>query len=207
MLKYADIFYEYVAHDLIDFDESYESYVTNIFNGKIWGDDLMASAIVHMFNIPISIVSPEMPTVDLFHNVMPQIMIIANGGSSVSRKPTTHFSQTRSITRGFQLPGAGVQKDPQIWDGFEEGCKKSFGHFLHHEKEAMLTKMHNVRQNVTILDKKIRHLYEEAEKIKSCKKVVEYQLENIQQDILNIKLSEMAESIKKQKQQLWRPQL
>ena len=61
MLKYADIFYEYVAHDLIDFDESYKSYVTNIFNGKIWGDDLMASAIVHMFNIPISIVSPEMP--------------------------------------------------------------------------------------------------------------------------------------------------
>ena len=52
----------------------------------------MASAIVHMFNIPISIVSPEMPTVDLFHNVTPQIMIIANGGSSVSRKPTTHFS-------------------------------------------------------------------------------------------------------------------
>ena len=34
MLKYADMFYEYVAHDLIDFDESYESYVTNIFMGK-----------------------------------------------------------------------------------------------------------------------------------------------------------------------------
>ena len=176
---------------------SYESCVTNIFNGKIWGDDLMASAIVHMFNIPISIVSPEMPTVDLFHNVTPQIVIIANGGSSVSRKPTTHFSQTHSITRGFQLPGAGVQKDPQIWDGFEEGCKKSFGHFLHHEKEAVLIKMHNVRQNVNILDKKIRHLYEEAEKIKSCKKVVEYQLESIQRDISNIKLSEMAQSTKK----------
>ena len=37
-----------------------------------------------------------------------------------------HFSQTCSIIRGFQLPGAGVQKDPQIWDGFEEGGKKSF---------------------------------------------------------------------------------
>ena len=124
-------------------------------------------------------------------------MIIANGASSASRKPTTHFSQTRSIIRGFQLPGDGVQKDPQIWDGFEEGHKKSFGHFLHHEKEAVLTKMCNVRQNVNILDKKNCHLYEEAEKIKSCKKVVEYQLESIQQDILNIKLSEMAELTKK----------
>ena len=131
--------------------------------------------------------------VDLFHNVTPQIVIIANGGSSVSRKPTIHFSQTCSIIRGLQLPGAGAQEDPQIWDGFEEGRKKSFGHFLHHEKEAMLTKMCNVRQNVHILDKKIRHLYQEAEKIKSCEKAVEYQLESIQQDILNIKLSEMAE--------------
>ena len=115
--------------------------------------------------------------------------------------------KTRSITRGFQLPGVGVQKDPQIWDGFEEGHKKSFGHFLHHKKEAVLSKMCNFRQDVNILDKKIHHLYEEAQKIKSCKKVVEYQLESIQQDISNIKLSEMAESTKKQKQQLWRPQL
>ena len=193
MLKHADMFYEYVAHELIDFDESYKSYVINIFNGKIWGDDLMVSAIVHIFNIPISIVSPEMRTVDLFHNVMTQIVIIANGGSSVSRKPTTHFSQTCSIIRGFQLSGAGALKDPQIWDGFEEGHKKSFGHFLHHEKEATLTKMHTVRQNVDILHKKIHHLYKEAEKVKSCKKVVEYQLESIQQDISNIKLLEMAE--------------
>ena len=118
MLKYADMFYEFVAHDLIDFNGSYKSYVMNIFNGKIWGDDLMASAIVHMFNIPISIVSPEMRTVDLFHNVTLQIVIIANGGSSVSRKPTTHFSQTHSIIRGFQLPGAWAQKDPQIWELF-----------------------------------------------------------------------------------------
>ena len=93
-----------------------------------------------MFNIPISIVSSEMRTADLFHDVMPQIVIIANGGSSVSRKPTTHFSQTHSIIRGFQLPGAGALKDPKICDGFEEGRKKSFGHFLHHEKEATLTK-------------------------------------------------------------------
>ena len=69
MLKYADTFHKYVAYDLINFDESYRSYVMNIFKGKIWGDDLMALAIVCMFNIPISIVLPEMTTVDLFHNV------------------------------------------------------------------------------------------------------------------------------------------
>ena len=38
MLKNANLFYEYVAQELIGGDESYESYVTNIFNGKIRGD-------------------------------------------------------------------------------------------------------------------------------------------------------------------------
>ena len=54
MLKNADLFYEYMAQELIDGDESYESCVTNIFNGKIWGDDLMAWVVSHMWNIPIS---------------------------------------------------------------------------------------------------------------------------------------------------------
>ena len=125
MLKNADLFYEYVAQELIDDDESYESYVTNIFNGKIWGDDLMASAVSHMWNIPISIVSPELNTIHLFHDTTPKIVIMANGGNAYScKKQTTHFSQTRSILRGYQLPGAGVAKNPKVWDDFEKGKKK-----------------------------------------------------------------------------------
>ena len=174
MLKNANLFYEYVAQELIDGDESYESYVTNIFNGKIWGDDLMASAVSHMWNIPISVVSPELNTIHLFHDTTPKIVIMANGDNAYSgRKQMTHFSQTRSILHGYQLPSAGVAKNPKVWDDFEKGKKKSFGHFLHSEKESTLTKMRNVRENVNVLDRKIRNLYAEAEHIKNMKKDVD----------------------------------
>ena len=100
MLKNADMFYEFVAHELIDLAESYESYCVNIFNGNIWGDDLMASTIGHMWNVSISVIMPEIgEVVNLFHDdPKPKIVIVANGGSYMSgRKPCTHFSQTRKI--------------------------------------------------------------------------------------------------------------
>ena len=130
MLKNADLFYEYMAQELINGDELYESYVTNIFNGKIWGDDLMASTVSHMWNIHISFVSPELNTIHLFHDTTPKIVIMANGGNAYScRKQTTHFSQTWSILCGYQLPGAGVAKNPKVWDDFEKGKKSHLGIF------------------------------------------------------------------------------
>ena len=69
--------------------------------------------------------------------------------------------------------------------------KKPFGHFLHSEKESTLTKMRNVREIVNVLDRKIRNLYAEAERIKNMKKAVEYQLTTIQDDINRLKVTEM----------------
>ena len=118
---------------------------------------------------------------------------MANGGNAYSyRKQMTHFSQTRSILRGYQLPGAGVAKNPKVWDDFEKGKKKSFGHFLHSENKSTLAKMRNVRVNVNVLDRKIRNLYVEAEHIKRIKKAVEYQLTAIQDDINRLKVTEMS---------------
>ena len=153
----------------------------------------MALAVSHMQNIPISIVSPELNTIHLFHGTTSKIIIMANGSNAYScRKQMTHFSQTGSILHGYQLPSAGVAKNPKVWDDFEKGKKKSFGHFLHSEKESTLTKMRNVRENVNVLDRKIRNLYAEAECIKNMKKAVEYQLTTIQDDINRLKVTEMS---------------
>ena len=86
MSKNADTFYEYVVHKLIDSDESYESYCVNIYNGSIWGDDLMPSAICHMWNVSISVITPEIgEVVNLFHDAQePKVVIIANGGNYMS---------------------------------------------------------------------------------------------------------------------------
>ena len=90
----------------------------------------MALAVSHMWNIPISIVSPELNTIHLFHDTTQKIVIMANIGNDYScRKQMTHFSQTRSILRGYQLPSAGVAKNPKAWDDFEKGKKSHLGIF------------------------------------------------------------------------------
>ena len=38
--------------------ESYHSYVGNIFEGNVWADDMIATAISKMFNVSITIISP-----------------------------------------------------------------------------------------------------------------------------------------------------
>ena len=102
------------------------------------------------------------------------------------------FQSDPSILRGFQLPGTGVAIKPKVWEGFKKGKEKSFGHFLHAEKESTLLKMRNVCENVKVLDRKVRKLYNEAECVKNIKKSVEHQLSGIQDDDINrLKLSEM----------------
>ena len=44
MLRNPSKFYPYMEQGFAETGESYESYVTNIFRGKVWGDDLIAAA-------------------------------------------------------------------------------------------------------------------------------------------------------------------
>ena len=80
------LFIPYVQQDLLDSGESYESYCVNIFNGKVWGDDFILSALGHMFNIAITIISPCFDNqLDLFHTKeIPDVVVIANGGDYIT---------------------------------------------------------------------------------------------------------------------------
>ena len=49
LLKHQDIFYPYIKEDLKD--QSYVSYCRNIYEGNVWGDDVMLAAIGHMWNV------------------------------------------------------------------------------------------------------------------------------------------------------------
>ena len=54
LLKHPDIFYPYIKEDLGD--QSYVSYCRNIYEGNVWGDDVMLAAIGHMWNISITVI-------------------------------------------------------------------------------------------------------------------------------------------------------
>ena len=52
------IFYKKVQKQLMAEGESYQSYCINIFDGIRWGEPLIAAALSHMWNVPITIVMP-----------------------------------------------------------------------------------------------------------------------------------------------------
>ena len=69
MLHHPSKFYCYMEQEFAETGEYYESYVTNIFRGKVWGNDLVTAAFGHMWNIAITVVSPSYTRPQhLFHN-------------------------------------------------------------------------------------------------------------------------------------------
>ena len=100
MLRNPHIFYKCIENELSETGESYESYCYNVYHSNVWGDDLVAAAFSHMWNVSVTIVSPCFQyLIDLWHAIDdPDIVIIANGGSYMADgKETTHFSSSRKI--------------------------------------------------------------------------------------------------------------
>ena len=109
MLKYPYVFERFVSGDLED--ESYVSFVSNVFYGNVWGDEVVAGAIAHMWNLPISFVIPPVPgEIKLFHNTTADVVVVGNGGPLGSPKENTHFSATRSSVHGQKIPGHSLKK-------------------------------------------------------------------------------------------------
>ena len=162
LLKHPDRFYPYAWYDLDATNESYESYCVNIFNGQVWGDDLILSALSHMFNIAITIVSPcfDKP-MHLFHEKeTPDVVVVANGGDYlISDKPSTHFSGSKVKKGvGFKMPGhemVNPKLDPVIYKGFNKGKEDSLRHYLAKEKDIALAKLHGVVKTIERFDDKI----------------------------------------------------
>ena len=59
MLRHPLKFYKYIEQELLETGESYESYCYNVYMGNVWGDDLVAVAFGDMWNLAISIVTPN----------------------------------------------------------------------------------------------------------------------------------------------------
>ena len=54
MMRHPGCYYPCIEQQLLETGESFESYVCNIYHGKVWGDDLVAAGIwghVEYFNL------------------------------------------------------------------------------------------------------------------------------------------------------------
>ncbi|MCG8624589.1 MAG: hypothetical protein MJE68_21665, partial [Proteobacteria bacterium] len=186
MLKHANLFYPYVQQDLLDNNESYESYCVNIFYGKVWGDDFILSALGHMFNVAITLISPCFDQqMDLFHEKqVPDIVVIANGGDYVmARKPCTHFSGSH-MKPGikFTIPGSEMKNPnlkPVIFAGYQRGADDSLKHYLREEKDMCLLKLRAVCKDIENFDEKVVKLIKASDDLIEKKSQIEHKLENL----------------------------
>ena len=102
MMRHPGCYYPCIEQELLKTGKSFESYVCNVYHGKVWGDDLVAAAFSDIWNISISIITPISKTpINLFHNSKdPHVVLIANGGCWTSREGrSTHFSATKVKTQ------------------------------------------------------------------------------------------------------------
>ena len=78
-------------------DQSFESYVLNFYRGYSQGDKLIAGVWGHVWNMKITIVSPETPDLKIFHDDddFPDVVIVHNGRAA----PEGHYFSTRMHDR------------------------------------------------------------------------------------------------------------
>ena len=95
LVNHPHIFFNKVQEQLLNENESYQSYCINIFNGTHWGEPIIAAALSHMWNVAITIVTAtKYRSIKLFHKSdKPGIVLIANGYYNSSSR-CTHYAAT-----------------------------------------------------------------------------------------------------------------
>ena len=179
MVKYPHKYYKYVEQELKKRGESYESYCCNVFHGNVWGDDIIASVFVDMWNMAISIVSPvaEKP-IHLFHNEdKPDVVIVVNkGGSWMSeRNGFVHFSATVSTEEGFKMPGSKLEPIT-VLDNKEEAKQLALEHYTQQEQSRSLELLREVSKSIETYDHKIASMIKASYQVKEQKKNIEFKL-------------------------------
>ena len=185
MLKRPYRYYPYIEQELLDVGESYESYCVNIFESKVWGDDLMAGVLGDMWNLPISLVSPVFTQpLNLFHNTEPLVVIVANGGSYMSEgKSCTHFSSSRVLDKEFRLPGFNLIGSPSlmptILDDKVVARKLALQEYKKVEEGRSLKLLKGLSSSIMTLDNKICELVKQADELIEQKNVLEFKMEKL----------------------------
>ena len=193
MLRNPLKFYKYMEQEFAETGESYESYVTNIFRGKVWGDDLIAAAFGDMWNIAVSVVSPAYTKPQpLFHNKpKPDIVIVANGSCWRNGDDrTTHFSATSCYDKSYKVPGTEYSNpviamdkvpntDPIILSDKNKASQVAIKEYLKSAEDLSLDLLRGVSLSINRLNGKIADIVSQVDDLNEEKKVLEYRLNRL----------------------------
>ena len=89
MSKMPEQFYQYSLAYL--HGQSFQSYILNIWAGLCYGDELCLGCLAHMWNLKITVISPHLPDIKIFHQEEdPDIILVHNGRDDLEG----HYSST-----------------------------------------------------------------------------------------------------------------
>ena len=149
----------------------------------MWGDDLIAAVLGDMWNLAISIVTPvSLNPLHLFHmKKEPDVVIVANGGSWMSReKQSTHFSATLPTNVNHHLPGSGLQNlTPMILQDAVKAKQIVMTKFLKDQEEHLLDAMRGVCAVINCMEDKAVEIIQEAEGLRDQVDWAEYLLQEL----------------------------
>ena len=172
-----------MEQELLETGESYDSYCYKIFHNQVWGDNLIAAVLGDMWNLAISIVTPiSLHPLHLFHmKKEPDVVIVANGGSWMSReKRSMHFSATLPTDVNHRLPGSGLQNlTPMILQDAVKAKQIAMTKFLKDQEEHSLDTMRGVYAAINRMEDKAVEIIQEAEGLRDQVDRAEYLLQEL----------------------------
>ena len=178
MVKRPHVFYPRISDELMHINESYESFVTNIFNGNRWGHYICLSAICHMWNIPIGVVTPYRSSiVNMFHNKEKCVVVVIANGWPSEGKDITHYSATARIDNDDKkLPNANQKGEKLIPGNYRNPIKARSDalEFTVEKNKFLLVFYYNeiesdidsLKKQIKSMNNKVQHLEKIQQKVK-----------------------------------------
>lgn len=99
--KKPEDFYEHIQ-SMFSKENNFYNYVMNLYEGRTYGDVATLAIIGVMWNLAISIVTPHLPVIHLFHDKpdSPEVIVIHNGRTGNQG----HYTSTGMFTNFFVTP-------------------------------------------------------------------------------------------------------
>ena len=199
LLKNPKKFFPLVQDELLKSGESYESFCLNVFDGNRGLDDILSIAVVDMWKISVTLVTPT-DVLNLFHKEKnPDVVLIVNGVCSGDKKKgVSHYSATMKKEIGSKLIGSeifdlslGIENIPTLMPTHlstrADARQRALKEYVKGDQEESLILLKTVSESLNRMNSRINQYIEQHQKESEEKEVIEYNLEHLGINVEKIK--------------------
>ena len=206
LVKYPEVFYELVKKHIAKTEESYESFVWNIFHGLALPKlDITTAVLAKMWNIKISVVTPR-GVYRMYHNRKPKesdIVIVWNGCSQLE----SQYTATKIDNPNWRpVKGLDWAGDVKILQNVKNASNMAEKFYRKRTAQNILNEYNEVTESILDMKEQLVNMNSEINafqtKINSMKQKMNTWAANVykmegRQGVLRLKLIELGVDIDK----------